>query len=263
MTRFTPLWEQAGSYAASMDRRLIGALWPSARCDGMAVSVDAGTTLDIQPGYASLPSANNTGSVLCASDAIEQLLLPAAPASGLSRVDVVIIHPRGADLDGGTDNDWIYECVQGAEASSAPPVPATPLGCLAIANVNRPGGSASIAPADITDVRPGSLAIPPPAAAEVLGKMAGSWTGPTGSTDCATSTPKKLIDANLALEAGTYLIIGGAQGAAVSAAPAWVNSSTGSTPGTYYYNFSVNAPNRELLCQWLRGRESGSVTVRR
>ena len=31
MTRYTPQWFQAGSYAASVDRRLIGALWPSAR----------------------------------------------------------------------------------------------------------------------------------------------------------------------------------------------------------------------------------------
>ena len=33
MTRYTPQWLQAGSYAGAYDRRLIGALWPGAGVD--------------------------------------------------------------------------------------------------------------------------------------------------------------------------------------------------------------------------------------
>jgi hypothetical protein len=126
----------------------------------MAVSASAATVVDVGTGYAAVPTPNNTGSTLCASDAVEQVNLPLAPASGLTRNDLVVVHARGTDIDGGVNNDFIFEYVTGAEVASAPVDPATPPGCVALASINRPGGSAAIAPADIHDLRPAGLSAP-------------------------------------------------------------------------------------------------------
>jgi hypothetical protein len=180
MTRYVPLWLQSGSYAASVDRRLVGALWPSARVDGMAVTVASGTTVNVAVGNAAVPTPNNTGSSLCVSDAVEQVALPAAPAAGLNRIDVVIVRPRGTDLDGGVNNDWIFDYVTGAEAATAV-VPATPAGTAALANVTRPGGQAAIVAGNIADVRPAAgLSTPTPPPPVTTGGLV-SWTDPGGT----------------------------------------------------------------------------------
>jgi hypothetical protein len=160
MTRFTPLWLQSGSYAGSVDRRLLGALWPTPATSGMAVTVASGTTVNVAPGTTAVPTANNTGTVLCVSDAQEQVILPTAPASGSSRWDLVIARPRGTDLDGGGNNDFIFDYVLGT-ASATPPIPNAPAGTVALARVNRPGGSAAIVATDIVDMRLGDLSVPP------------------------------------------------------------------------------------------------------
>jgi len=157
MTRHTPLWEQSGSYAASDDRGLLSALWPGPAVTGCAVLPPAsGMTVTVDPGYAAVPSANGTGTVLCHSDAVETVadFLPAPPA-GTDRTDLVVCQSRGNDLDGGVNNDFIFQALAGAEApagTSTPP--ATPAGAVALAQVLVTGGMASIAAASITDVRP-------------------------------------------------------------------------------------------------------------
>ena len=158
MTRFTPQWLQAGSYAASIDRRLIGALWPAAASTGMAVSVSAAMTLNIAAGQCAVPTANNTGSALCSSDAVEQVTLTAAPASGSNRIDLVCVQVRGTDIDGGTDNDFIFSVVAGTVAAS-PVAPAVPANAVALAQVYVGGGVAAIVAGNITDLRPGRLNI--------------------------------------------------------------------------------------------------------
>jgi hypothetical protein len=160
MTRYTPLWLQNGSYAASVDRRLVGALWPAGAVTGCAVSPSTAMTLNIAAGQVAVPSQNNTGSTLCSSDAIEQVTLATAPGSGTNRYDLVICQPRGNDLDGGANDDWIFSTVTGT-AATTPAVPAVPAGALALAQVYVPGGSASVTAGNITDVRPYSLAVPP------------------------------------------------------------------------------------------------------
>lgn len=160
MTRYTPLWEQAGSYAAAVDRRLIGALWPTAASSGCAVTVAAGTmNMNVAAGTVAAPAANNTGSVLCCSDAVEIVTSPAAPGAGSNRYDVVVCQPRGTDLDGGANNDFVFSVVSGTAAAS-PAVPATPAGAVALARILVAGGSASLNAANLTDVRPSTLAPP-------------------------------------------------------------------------------------------------------
>jgi hypothetical protein len=154
MAHYGPLWLQQGSYPASSDRRLIAALWPSGGVTGMAVSPGgSGMSLSVAPGSCAVPSANNTGATLCGTDSVDNSAsCPAAPASGLNRYDVVTVLPRGNDLDGGANNDWILSVVSGT-AAATPTVPAVPAGQLALAQIYVPGGSASVSAGNITDVR--------------------------------------------------------------------------------------------------------------
>jgi len=157
MTRYTPLWEQQGSYAAALDRRLISALWPAGATTGCAVTPATAMTVNVAAGAVAVPTQNNTGATLCSSDAVEQVTLTAAPGSGTNRVDLVICRPRANDLDGGANNDFIFDYVTGTPAAT-PVAPAAPAGTLALAQIYVAGGSAAIAAGNITDVRPGGLA---------------------------------------------------------------------------------------------------------
>lgn len=180
MTRFTPQWLQAGTYAASADRRLLGALWPAAASTGCAVSVQAGMTVNVAAGQVAVPSQNNTGSTLCSSDAVETVTLAAAPGAGTNRIDLVICQPRGNDLDGGANTDFLFTNVTGTPAAS-PTVPATPAGSVALAQILVPGGSASVSAGNITDVRPGGLALSGGASLPpYTGSGIGSYTAPDG-----------------------------------------------------------------------------------
>jgi hypothetical protein len=120
--------------------------------------------LEITPGSVAVPTANNTGTVLCHSDAVETLTLDPAPPSGQDRQDLVICQARGADLDGGTDNDFIFAFVTGVPYSSGTydpsRIPATPPGAVALAQVGLVGGTATVVGMPITDLRPGALGVP-------------------------------------------------------------------------------------------------------
>jgi hypothetical protein len=171
MTRYTPLWEQAGSYAAGVDRRLIAALWPIPAVTGCAVTAPGGTMqVNVAAGSVAVPSQNSTGSTLCVSDAVEPV--PIGTASGQNRIDLVTCHPRGTDLDGGTNNDFIFDTVAGVPGAS-PVAPATPAGQVALAQVLVPTGSVAVAAANITDVRPAMLnpaAEPPTTSAAIVSR---------------------------------------------------------------------------------------------
>lgn len=180
MTRYTPLWLQQGNYPASVDRALIGALWPNGGVSGMAVTAGTGMTVNVASGRAAVPTVNGTGTVLCSSDAVEVATLTAAPPGGQNRYDLVTVQPRGNDLDGGANNDWILNVVTGTAAAS-PTVPTVPAGQLALAQVYVPGGSASVTPANIVDLRK----ILNPGAVGVIGwaEMTTAQTGLPASTE--------------------------------------------------------------------------------
>jgi hypothetical protein len=168
VTRYTPLWLQSGSYPAGVDRRLIDALWPSrgagsaSASNGAAVTKVAGTmTVSIAPGAIVVPTANGTGAVLCVWDTAEVVTFAPAPGSGLQRFDSLILQPRGNDLDGGTNNDFVFSAVTGSPASS-PVWPALPPGCATFAGMVIPGGVASLDTASLLDIRPGGLSANPP-----------------------------------------------------------------------------------------------------
>jgi hypothetical protein len=202
MTRYTPLWEQQGSYAASVDRRLLSALWPGAAVTGCAVTVSSGMTVNVAAGSVAVPTSNNTGSVLCSSDATEPVTLTAAPGAGTNRYDVIICQARGNDLDGGANNDFLFTMVTGTAAAS-PTVPATPNNAVALANIYVPGASASVTAGNITDVRnaPTSAFDPTYKTNSVLWRRANVTQASIAQTHISLgASPSLIIPANRRIE---------------------------------------------------------------
>jgi hypothetical protein len=167
MARHTPLWLAQGSYAAPDDRLLVAAMYPVASIRGCTVSKGTNPMdANVAVGSVAVPTANATGTALCASDAVEIVTLTAAPPSGNDRCDLIICQVRANDLDGGANNDFIFTRVTGAPY--VPPFvagnqPATPANAVALARIIVNGGSAAINPANITDLRPTQqpLSLPP------------------------------------------------------------------------------------------------------
>jgi hypothetical protein len=157
MARLTPLWEQAGTYPAASDRRLVSALWPAGGVTGFEATASGGMGVSLAAGSGAVPSANATGSVLCVSDAAEAVVIGGAPPSGQNRIDVITLQPRGTDLDGGANNDWVFNVIAGAVAAT-PVAPAVPVGQLAVWRVYVGGGVAALVQSNLTDVRPFGLA---------------------------------------------------------------------------------------------------------
>jgi len=152
MTRYTPLWLQAGSYPAAGDRRLISAIWPAAVVSGCAVTVQANMNLNVGVGWVVVPTANNTGSVLCASDSIEVVTLGTAPGAGTNRIDVVACTVTSTDIGTAAGDAFSFTAIAGTPAAS-PVAPAVPAGSVAIAQVLVIGGQATIQAGNITDRR--------------------------------------------------------------------------------------------------------------
>jgi hypothetical protein len=146
-----------------VDRRLIGALWPTGRSTGAAVT-PTGTGMSVQaaPGSVAVPAPNQTGSVLCAWDAPEVVNLNPSPPAGTNRIDLIVCQANGQDIDGGTVDAFVITFTAGADAPAGSEVaPAVPAGAVALAQVSVKGGAAAIVAGDITDARPGNLAVPP------------------------------------------------------------------------------------------------------
>jgi hypothetical protein len=161
MTKYQPLWQQAGSYAASVDRGLLGTLWPAGGVSGAAVAAVANTMqVQAQPGTVGVVMQAGQGVELCRWDAAADstVTLSAAPPSGQSRIDVYCVQVRDNAVDAGGNNDFIFTVVTGTPAASNPATPATPANAYALANVTVPGAAANLNAATLTDRRGGVLA---------------------------------------------------------------------------------------------------------
>jgi len=153
MSKYLPLWQQANSYAATLDRSLIGTLYPNGGVSGAAVAAVANTmNMQAQPGTAVVPLQAGQGCVLCRWDAAgdSTVTLPAAPPSGQSRIDLYGIQVRDNQLDAGGNNDFIFTSVTGTPASSAPATPPTPTNFYVLATVLVPGAAANLNTATVT-----------------------------------------------------------------------------------------------------------------
>ena len=117
MTRYTPLWLQAGSYAAGVDRRLIAAVWPAPVVNGCAVTAATAMNVNVAAGSVVVPTANNTGSVLCVSDAVEVVTLATAPASGTNRIDYICCQVASTDIGTAAGDAFNFIAVAGVPPS--------------------------------------------------------------------------------------------------------------------------------------------------
>ena len=160
MTRFAPLWQQAGSYSATLDRALLLALWPSGGAIGNTPTLSA-TTMQVTtgPGTCVVPLQAGQGAALCRWDANEVVTLSAAPSAGNSRIDLIVVQVRDNALDSGGNNDFIVTNVTGTAATTGSQVaPAVPSNAYALGQVLVPGGVANLSTATFTDRRSSPLA---------------------------------------------------------------------------------------------------------
>lgn len=157
MTRYTPLWQQAGTYPAAVDRGLLGTLWPSSGSTGGAPSLVANTmNVSIAAGTAAV--AMTTGGALtelCRWDAPEVVTLTAAPTAN-SRIDLVVLQVRDNALDGGGNNDFLFQAITGTVAAS-PTVPAVPANAYPICQVPVAANIPNLNGVTLTDRRVSTL----------------------------------------------------------------------------------------------------------
>jgi len=154
----------AGGYSARLDRLLISSLFRNRErvLSGFVVMqrvAGANTSVDVTAGEALIQGDNvdRQGLYLAMSTAAtftagsENVVAPVKPGTN-SRIDLFGLRVRDAQAIGsGTDNDVIFDWVQGTAAAS-PAVPATPASFLVLARVLRTAAEVSILAASITDV---------------------------------------------------------------------------------------------------------------
>jgi hypothetical protein len=155
MTRYAPLWQQNSTYPAAVDRGLLSTLWPSSGSTGGAATVVANTmNVSVAAGTAAVALASSAGTALCRWDAPEVVTLTAAPPSGQSRIDVIVIQVRDAALDAGANNDFIVQAIAGTPATTGSQVaPAVPNNAYAVAQLTIAGGIANLNGVAVTDRR--------------------------------------------------------------------------------------------------------------
>jgi hypothetical protein len=157
-----PLWQQANSYPARLDRQFIedvfdvegvikpsgGALLVSARAAGANMSVDVAAGRAVIKG----DDQADQGSYRVFSTAVENRSIGAAPGSD-SRIDLVIARVRDGNVTGGVSSDWVIEVIPGAVAA-VPVAPAVPATAIPLAQILVAAGTLSIDAPKITDRRP-------------------------------------------------------------------------------------------------------------
>jgi hypothetical protein len=160
MTRYTPLWQQGGTYPAAVDRGLIGTLWPASGSTGGAATTVVNTmNVSVAAGTAAVAMAAAVNlSELCRWDAAEVVTLSAAPPSGSSRIDLVVLQVRDNAIDSGGNNDFVFQAIAGAVATPGPgAVPVVPNNAYPICQLTVPGGAANLNGVTVTDRRVPSL----------------------------------------------------------------------------------------------------------
>jgi hypothetical protein len=155
MTRYTPLWQQAGTYPAAVDRGLLSALWPATGFTGAApTTVNNTMNVSVPAGTAAVALASGAGTELCRWDAAEVVTLTASPPAGQSRIDVVVLQVRDNTLDAGGNNDFIFQAIAGTPTTGTPAAPTVPNNAAAVCQLTVVGGSANLNGVAVTDRRP-------------------------------------------------------------------------------------------------------------
>jgi hypothetical protein len=157
MTRFTPLWQQAGSYSAQVDRSLLNTLWPvPAAVGAIPTTVSNTMNVSIPPGTIAVPLQAGQNTALCRWDAAEVVTSPAAPASGNTRIDVVVCQVRDPQLDAGVNNDFVFLVIAGTPSTGTPVAPAVPNNAAAVCQYTVPAAVVNLNGVTIVDRRRGN-----------------------------------------------------------------------------------------------------------
>lgn len=184
MTRYTPLWQQAGNYPANYDRALLATLWPvNAAAGAKPAAVTNTMNVSIPSGAIAVPLQSGQHTALCRWDAAEVVSSPAAPAAGNSRIDVVIAQVRDPALDAGVNNDFIFLVVAGTPTTGTPAAPAVPANAAAVCQYTVPGGAANLNGVTITDRR---RAIGTVVAFASVAERDALWPSPPPGSVCVT-----------------------------------------------------------------------------
>lgn len=163
MTIELPIWAQENDYAARLDRTLIDELWPEELViSGLNVSqraAGANLSVDVAVGVAVIEGDDQAfqGKYLVRSTAVENLAMPAAPATpGDSRYDIVALAVNDSNAgSAGTPADAAeLIVVQGTPTAGTPTLPALPDTAISLARVLRTNGDASVLDSMIADLRP-------------------------------------------------------------------------------------------------------------
>ena len=158
MTRYAPLWQQNNSYPAQIDRGLISTIWPTSRSTGAVPSIGTNTmNVLITAGTAIVALQTGQQSALCRWDAAEVVTLAAAPASGQTRRDLIVLQVRDQAIDAGANSDFIFQPITGTPTTGVPVTPAAPANSYPLYYVTVTGGSANLNGAVITDMRVNTL----------------------------------------------------------------------------------------------------------
>jgi hypothetical protein len=203
MTRFTPLWQQAGSYAAAVDRNLMANLYAAGGATGAPpVAVTNTMNVSIPPGRAAVPLQAGANTALCAWDAAEVVTSTAAPPAGNTRIDVVILQVRDPQLDAGVNNDFVFQVLAGAPTAGTPVAPAVPANALAVCQYTVPAAVANLNGVTIIDRR--GATGPPPVFATVAARDA-AFPSPTRGQLAVTADTDNVWQAVGAPPAFQYL----------------------------------------------------------
>lgn len=154
--------ENLPDYSATDMRRLLTTLLPNPGCIGdsdLVVSQHAGganMSVDVAAGSAVVAgtAAAEQGNYLFTSDAVVNVAIAAAPASGHSRIDLIVALIEDQDQDGGANNQGVIEAVTGASATTGSQVaPSPPASSLVLAPVLVGPLVTTIVTSNITDQR--------------------------------------------------------------------------------------------------------------
>jgi len=145
-----PLWLQAGTYPARLDRMFIEQVMRGQNrvFSGLAVTqraAGANFTVDISAGPAVVKGTTQAfqGMYFIRSTAVANIAVPSTPAT--TRTDSVVATIQDPDGGGTAGNNWILQVVQGTTP---------PENSLVLATIARTSNEAAILAAAITDLRP-------------------------------------------------------------------------------------------------------------
>lgn len=179
------MWQQGGTYPANYDRALINTLWPAGGGQGAAAAAVGNTmNISIPPGTIAVPLQSGQNTALCRWDAAEVVSSTAAPASGSSRIDMVICQVRDPLLDGGGNNDFVFLVLAGTVATPGPgAAPTVPANAAPVCQYTVAGGSANLNGVTIVDARRGLGTTPVFASTAERDSL---WPSPPPGAECVT-----------------------------------------------------------------------------